>query len=155
MTCDVETVGYSPVYVLLGLLQVTVGEVPGGVVNWYNALLDLGRKGGTPESGRMSRSKEDAPPHAQLDSIYWTNHWQVVWHHLHQVHWLKGDITHQGFKVSQVILEEVGDLDLVLWIISPMLSLHGACTFYWQFLEILHNFRLLFLLWSTVFVIYH
>ena len=66
-----------------------------------------------PESGRVSRSKEHAP-HAQLGSIYGTNHRQVVQHHLCQVHQSKGDVMCQGFKVSQVIPEEVNDLDPVL-----------------------------------------
>ena len=48
------------------LLQVAVGEVPRRVVNQDDALLDLRRKGGPPESGRVSRSNKDA----QLGSIY-------------------------------------------------------------------------------------
>ena len=57
-----------------GLLQVAIGEVPRRVVDQYDVLLDLGRKGGTPESGRVSGSEKDAP-HAQLlGSIYQTSH---------------------------------------------------------------------------------
>ena len=52
-----------------GLLQVAVGEVPGRVFNQDDAMFDLGGKGGMPESGRVSGSKEDAP-HAQLGGVH-------------------------------------------------------------------------------------
>ena len=52
-----------------GLFQVTVCEVSCQVVKGDDAFLDIGREGGMPESGRVSRGKEDAP-HAQLGSVH-------------------------------------------------------------------------------------
>ena len=62
----------------------------------------------------MSQSKEDTP-HAWLGSINGSNHRWVVRHHFSYVCGSLGDVLMgQGFEVIQVVMQVLGDLDLVL-----------------------------------------
>ena len=96
-----------------GLFQVIVGEVSPWVVIGNDVRLDIQKECGSPESQRMSQSKEDTP-HAWLGSVNQANHRWIVWYHLHKSGWADGDVPGEGLKVGEVIVKETGDLDLVL-----------------------------------------
>ena len=66
-----------------------------------------------PECGRVTWSKEDTI-HAWLSSVNRSNHRWVVWHHFSNACGSLGVVPGQGFKVVQVVMQVLGDLDLVL-----------------------------------------
>ena len=96
-----------------GLFQVAVSEVPSWVVKGDNVHLDIRKEGGTSESQRVPGNKEGTL-HPWLGGVHRANHRWVVRYHLCEPRRLEGDVLSQSLEVREVIMEEAGDLDLVL-----------------------------------------
>jgi hypothetical protein len=106
------------------LLEVAVGDVPVGVVERHDAVLDVRGKGGAPKDRRLSLGEEH-PAHADLGGIHRPDDRGVVRDELGEACGARGEAVGQEFELVQMVAEVGSDTHAVLVGLFET-ELHGA-----------------------------